>query len=455
MGYPLPSGDAYESDLACIMLFYPDRPEYRQALFGALDYMATWLAWERDDDKRGRDAARSWRAAVEATRECMEMNTCELILGLLTEIRDNTGVYCCDPGDISNGDRYTDPVQDGEGDVPQNIINAGYADDAADWDGFADYKCMISHVMVDNLEAQVRMFQDYADESGAILGVAAAVAGIAAVILTGGGAVLVFGIVLAIAAASGLYAAIAEFGESGMGSLADDVQTNHDELACAIYNADGSSGAVTALKDKLDELFSATGALILKNLNLDAQLKALYAGRYDQQDIAEKMADEGYGIGDYDCTCPPAEYQYYATFLADEEYYDVSAVYGWHATVGNPLGSLFMYRSETFIRITNGLLRAGAGIGGSTSIEIKQVTLDYYRGLGTESPTAEVVFAPYGINETVQFTGLAAATWHDLTFVPASPAVVTFNVSAVLLQARGGTAGGGHFDNVRVWFDVL
>ncbi|GAH39857.1 unnamed protein product, partial [marine sediment metagenome] len=123
MGYPLPSGEAFTDELACLMVFYPDKPEYRQAFFGAYFYLSNWLAWERDPDKKGADAARAWKLAVEATMECIEMNTCETILSLLEEIRNNTGVNCCDVVDITDGDQYTDDVEDGEGNVPQNIID--------------------------------------------------------------------------------------------------------------------------------------------------------------------------------------------------------------------------------------------------------------------------------------------------------------------------------------------
>lgn len=301
MGYPLPSGEAYTDDLACMMLMYPNKPEYRQALFGALDYFATWLAWERDSSKRGKDAARAWREAIEATRECIEMNACETIIGLLTDIKANTGVYCCDTGDISDGDQYTDEVEDGEGDVPQNIIDAGYADDAADWDGFADYKCMISHLMITNMLEQTLRFETGTDLAGAILGGMAAAAAIAAVILSGGGAVLVYSIAIGIATAAGLSLAVSELGRVGLGDLADDLETNHDALACAIYQADGSAAAVVALNAEIDSLFNVAQATFLKALNISAQLKALYAGRHDQQDIAEIMADKGLDPQDYYC----------------------------------------------------------------------------------------------------------------------------------------------------------
>lgn len=455
MGYPLPSGDAYESDLECMMLFYPNRAEYRRALFGSLDYLATWLAWETDVDKRGKDAARAWREAIAATRECIEMNTCETILSLLTEIRDNTGVYCCEPGDISDGDRYTDVVEDGEGDVPQNIIDAGYATGVSDWAGFDDYKCMISHVMITNLEWQVRKFGDYADEAGAIIGIAAAVAGIAAVILTGGAAVLVYGIVVSIAASSLLYAAIGGAGAAGLNSIADDVETNHDELACAVYFADGSVGAVAALKDKIDELFGASAALILKNLSLDAQLKALYAGRYDAQDIAEKMADEGYDVGDYDCTCPPAESSYLATFDADEEEWNVYPFDSNWENIGNPAGGIYMHYALGHMDLHVNDIQIGAGVSQGDDIEIVQVSLDLYRPNAISPDGAMVTFDPSDADIDVIEDGVVQSVWTQLDFVPASPVLCSYNVPALVIVLDGGTGSSGKIDNVRVWFNTL
>lgn len=303
VGYLLPSGDAFEEDLQCMMLFYPDRAEYRQALFGSLDYLATWIAWERDDEKRGIDAGRSWALAVALTRECMEMNTCETILALLTEIRDNTGVHCCDVVDISGGDRYTDEVEDGVGNVPQNVIDAGYAEDAADWDGFDDYKCMISHLMVQNLQSSTAIILSRMDGTEAALITVTALAAIALAIATAGGAILVYGIMLSVAGVAGLYAAVTLLGAVGLSSLVDNLEDHYDDLVCAIYNADGSLDAVDALKAAIDEHFNIAEAAYLKNLNLGPQLKALYSARYDQQDIAEIMADKGYDTGDFTCDC--------------------------------------------------------------------------------------------------------------------------------------------------------
>lgn len=300
-GYPLPSGELGSDDIVCQLVYLPDRPEYWQALMGALSYMATWRAWERDSDKRGKDAAADWRNALELTTECWRMACLQELQDDVAEILAimQLGNPCCDDMDITDGDQYTDRVEDGEGDVPQNIIDAGYADDAEDWDGFADYKCMISHVAVNQMSARLNELNELVNEYGAIAGSAAAIAAILAVIFATGGVAIVFGLVAGVGAVSLLYESLMGF--PLLGNLADKVDTNHDELVCAIYFADGDAAALIALNDKIDELFTSAEAVILKNLNNGPTLKSLYSGRYDQTDIAKQLEAAGYELDDFDC----------------------------------------------------------------------------------------------------------------------------------------------------------
>lgn len=307
MGYPLPSGDAFTDELACMMVFIPDKDAYRQAFFGAYFYLSTHLAWERDVDKRGKDAARAWRLAVEATMECIEMNVCETIVELLTDIRTNTAEHCCEVVDISHGDRFTDEVEDEVGDVPQNVIDAGYAEDAADWAGFADYKCMIANVMVDNMTAQLEQILGYMVPPSAILGGLPTLVAVASTIFIDALSVLVYAIMVGASVSFRLHAALAFLAMTGLEALIDDMATHRDALVCAIYEADGSEDAIVQLRIAVTSLFSETRAEVLNNLNLDAQMKALYAGRHDEQDIAQILADKGYDVLDYVCDCEEVE----------------------------------------------------------------------------------------------------------------------------------------------------
>ncbi|GAI83399.1 unnamed protein product, partial [marine sediment metagenome] len=166
---------------------------------------------------------------------------------------------------------------------------------------FDDYKCMIAHVTVNQLVARLNEIAPLLNETGAILGGVAALAGILAVVVSTAGLAIVFGIVAGIGATALLYQAITDF--DLLEDLADKVDTNHDALACAIYNADGDQASLDALNVKIDELFTAPEALVLKNMNLGPTLKALYAGRYDQQDIAEILEAAGYDVLDFTCDC--------------------------------------------------------------------------------------------------------------------------------------------------------
>ena len=210
---------------------------------------------------------------------------------------------CCPDADLSNGDYYTDVVVDGVGDVPQNIIDAGYATGVSDWDGFDDYKCAISHLLINHMEQVLRQIAPYIDDTGVIIGGIGTVAGIISGLLVAAGGPIVLGILAAVGMAAGLWTLIISAGDEITEGIADKIDTNHDELACAVYQSDGLTDSISNLNDKIDELFTSAEALILKNTNLAPMLKAMYSGRYDQIDVAEKLADRGIDVESYSCVC--------------------------------------------------------------------------------------------------------------------------------------------------------
>ncbi len=243
------------------------------------------------------------------------------IESLLTALVNQAG--CCGQTDPTDGTWYTDDVVDGVGDVPQNIIDAGYASDVDDWDGFYDYKCMIMHLWVSQVESDLRDLAPYISNGIVIIGGIATVLGAVATIATGGTA-LAIAIFASAATAGELSIGLLSLLDSGTESLADKIADDHDELVCAMMQADGVQDAFDIWMD-LAANYSALEMVVLRNLNVSARLRALYAGRYDQQDIAQKMADNGLDPAEYDCACvetPPAptgyhlEHPTYNTFAA-------------------------------------------------------------------------------------------------------------------------------------------
>jgi hypothetical protein len=275
---------------------------------GSLDYLATWIAWERDSEKRGQDAAASWKLANIQTWECTSMGYCDDLYTTLQALLAATqALECCGEQDITDGERYTDPVVDGEGDVPQTIIDAGYAEDSEDWAGFADYKCMISHLAVDHIEAFFRGMVPIFNDAGIAVGGVGVAFALLGSILALAGFPITFAIIGAVGAASAVWYWIAEYGEDAVEDIADEIAIHHDALACAIYNGDGVSDAISDFNDEVDSLFGAIDAAGIKAVGFEPQLRAMYSGRYDQQDIAEKLAEQGYETIGYICDCDDLE----------------------------------------------------------------------------------------------------------------------------------------------------
>ena len=299
-GYPLPPGELGEDDITCQLVFFPDRDEYWQAFLGAYVYLCTWRAWERDPDRRGKDAAANWRVALEMTMECWRMACLEQlqedVSNILKALEDG---ICCPDMDPTDGDQYTDNIEDGVGDVPPNIVATDYAVDSEDWDGFDDYKCMVSHIVVDSMEAKFRKLAPHVDEAAAVAGGIAAVAIIISAVWTGGLSLLLAGLISSLGGVALFYQAM--LSGSALITLSDKIQTNHGKLACAFYQSDGLTSSLASLEDKIDDLFSLGEAILLKNSGMGLDAKALYGGRYDQVNTAQVLEDNGYELADFDC----------------------------------------------------------------------------------------------------------------------------------------------------------
>lgn len=148
-GYLLPDGEAYTADMRCALVFYPAKDEYLYALGGSLDYLGNWMAWERDDAKRGKDAALAWREATELTRECWSMNYCADFLALLISIDAKIGNLSCCDGSTTIGDVITTTtiIVPGVGDDPTEWGET----EVADWDEWLEYVCYYANKFVDGL----------------------------------------------------------------------------------------------------------------------------------------------------------------------------------------------------------------------------------------------------------------------------------------------------------------
>lgn len=149
-GYLLPEGDAFTEELCCALVFYPDKDEYRRALLGSISYFSTWMAWETDQDKRGKDAARAWRLAEARTLECWEMACLDTLINDVAAIRLLIQQQvCCDSTSVTYAPTTitTTTIVPNEGDDPEF-----YGETAvADWAEWLEHLCFQAHDYVDKL----------------------------------------------------------------------------------------------------------------------------------------------------------------------------------------------------------------------------------------------------------------------------------------------------------------
>ena len=285
-GYLLPDGDAYTDELACCLVFYPDKPEYRRALLGSLVYLSTWLAWERDEEKRGKDAARAWKDAVDETLECWNMTCLEELIADVSTIRllMETKKDCCDSSTTYYPTDFpTTDIEPLVGDPPEF-----YGETAvSDWEDWAEHVCHNAHIYVDYLKDTAEELQEAVQLSSIFIGLIGAT--LALLAFSGIGLPIAFALTAGIVAGLVLGATSLTFQDT-----ADDFETARDLIVCAILNGASLSSAVqVALESGTD------WDLFYQFVDYDSAIAILYEGGYETEYLPSETRD--------DCNCAAFE----------------------------------------------------------------------------------------------------------------------------------------------------
>lgn len=244
-GYPLPSGELGDDEIVCQLVYLPNRPEYWQALLAAVHYFSTWRAWERDDDKRGKDAATNWRAAFELTIGCWRMTCLEELTQAVTDILEllQTRKDCCDDNiTYLPVDEIETDIIPFEGDPPDVYGET----EIEDWDEWAEHVCYNAHLYVDYLGHAGDSLYEAVRNSALIIGVIAALLTLLATV--GVGAPVAFtlaaGIVSGIVLGGNIYTFDGTY---------EAIEAARQDIVCAIVQGTGLAEAVeTALGSGVD-----------------------------------------------------------------------------------------------------------------------------------------------------------------------------------------------------------
>lgn len=307
-GYPLPPGEAYTDDFACQLIYIPRNDFYYRAFLGALLYMGTWTAWERDDAKRGKDAARAWQEANELTWSCWRMTNCldditdrmDEIIHLISLRKD-----CCDDN-VTYGPQteVETEIEPDVGDPP-----AFYGETAVtDWEDWAEHVCHNAHIYVDILKHKAAEMDTASVNAAWTIGLIAA--GLAALSFVGIGLAIVYGLA-ALTAGSLLAASV----EGVFTNTEDDIEAARQNIICALLQGTSLAEAVEdALSSGLD------WDLFFQFSDYDSATAILYEGGYEQEYLPPDIRD--------DCECAIPDLFLFEPFNPDYEGLDYANGFG-------------------------------------------------------------------------------------------------------------------------------
>lgn len=417
-GYPLPDGDCYTEDLCPVVICVPNKDEYFRALWGTLFYLATWIAWERDDDKRGKDAAASWQFANEA----MEIGD---RMGCLQDLQDDVSNIllllqnkkdCCDTS-MTHGpstEVETDIMPD-SGDPPDY-----YGETAVtDWDDWKEHVCYNANLWVDDLIRQAQTIEQGLAVGAIALGLVVGAVGLIGFLATGG----LLSIPLMMAAS----AALAAGGSSSMfNQAADDLEAARDDIVCALILG-------TSVSDAIENALTigASWTLFFSIPDYSTATSILYEGGQGTNYLPSETSDAcdcGVGYGDllWQWTAGAEGWNY--TSRADFGLPSLAGFPGvdydgWAARFNgkNPNGN-------AAIKITGNEIRDQAGLGPTDNMTLRRIHGIFWN--------AGVDFTKMGVVR-LRFEDLTIEDF-DTGILSATPEYMEWDVAASTKNIRAG-----------------
>ena len=303
-GYPLPSGELGNDEIVCQLVYLPDRPEYWQALLGAISYMGTWVAWEPDDDKRGKDAAANWREAFELTIGCWRMTCLEEIKALLVQL---IAAQCCDSNIFTQQPSGIAPNTGTEIEYEVGDPPDFYGDVAiTTWEEWADYKCQAAHLLVEEVAIKFEQLgglqTDYGGEDVTVEMIGWVVSKLTPL--------LIF-----INLAWDIFQAITGIGWELLGDFstaAAQIRAAADDIACAITLGDGAKDTAADFEAACKvAVTTVAGDLLLGAMPWEAWANIIYTGIAIDNEGNELYLSDVLTPGEYEC-CGPTKIIIYA-----------------------------------------------------------------------------------------------------------------------------------------------
>lgn len=441
-GYLLPEGEAYTDELGCMLVFYPDRDEYRRALIGSMHHLGTWLAWERDELKRGQDAARAWKDAIDITEECLAMNYCEEILTRLDQLIALQGACCIDGASqitYQNNTVVTTVIVPNSGPDPTLWGQTS----VADWDEWLEYVCGQAHAYVDELIETVGQIKLVATIGGYTLDFVAHLFSIVQWRMVEDIIPVNFSVIQAIFNAIGEGLLSVDWDQQ-----AADIEANRQNIICALIQGTDLETAVAGAITQ-----PALWTAFFDHLDYESTTAAIYEGQ---------VPGVGYlpVLWRNDCLCSLhiGEYQTCVHSYSNDpcDWMDHNGIDGIMEAYGNPVWGARTRYDIGRMRASTPQLRAEVGLTSgdpAQTVTIKRVLFDYKTD-NINHGGLEFVVDPGG--QAVRFTwpNEGVHVWTSVEFTLPTPITVPYNAWAIDFSSNGGNGGYLYLDNVLADFDA-
>lgn len=399
-GYLLPSGSAFTDEMRCCFVYIPDKDEYQRAFFGALDYFATWLAWERDDLKRGKDAASSWKLANELTRECWEMGTCDLMIAELEHISTllENKVCCSGEQTINYVDNRieTTTISPNVGTVPSTWGETA----VSDWDEWLEYVCYHAHQYVDSLINMAEKIDSLLDLGIFVIDSLAWLLGVSMFRNDN------FTVPVDITWVGTIFKAVLQGGAGYFDIIMDDLESGREDIVCAFIND-------TSIEDAVESAIGGTTAWTLLYQFLDYEsIKAIvYEGGIDGMGYLTPTKRD-------DCTCVILpDYQLVENFTTIiPAQWDLNSV-DWNAGYG---GSMYFNNGSDWAKLNKTGINTYAGTSG-ISYYCDRIKVSWRRSTTNTNPYLKITHndgITYKYWDTLH-PGVATYLSDEFTFSPA------------------------------------
>lgn len=293
--YHLPDGETLITDLQCLVVYTPNDPVYRQALWGAISQLTKFWMWEPDGSGGEHDAADSWDLAYAATLESFGMleqllESVDEVEPLLRELLERD--FCCDnlPGSDNVIAETEADAETSTTDVDGGVFPDGIANES-EWD---TYICNAATALIDRLiEAPGYITQFTSWSISLITAVALWYTGGAFIAIAGRilGVLTILDIFDLLDVFENLVAGIDLGTEDEPSAVESELLAIREELICDILTANDASGAASAVNNRIGNTSISN---VWKNLFL-----LFFTNEHFMAAIFNNLAEEA-----PDSTCP-------------------------------------------------------------------------------------------------------------------------------------------------------